>query len=476
MFVVTEMNNQQQLQEFCHLLNALMSIHNDQRKAAEEHYQRQCQAQPQLIVHLLLTIFTNHQENPVLRLFSAVLLRRALEQSITEWQPSACEELKTRLFQAWQQELNPKLSQKIAHVIAQISFKVEWEGLIPLVLQFASTHINGNNTNTVSRQHVVVNTNKLLEILSEYSPSDMTTHYQTIGEYLSQFFTSEISDVRMSCAKTVAACIACFEEDVARNAFKTVITPLLSILHGALQQGDEVDATNLIDHLVTVAQLQPMFFKQSFDAVTTAMLTIGSASPDQLECSTRTMALEMLVTLSEAAPAMARRSAGFIEKLVDMIMKIMLEVDEDETQWQQQSYLNDDFDEDCEVGDEAMERIATGLGGKSVSEIVLTRVQGYLSNNKEWKYRRAAVAAVCRLAEGSSKHFVKYLTSVIGFLTNCLQDPSVRVQYEAIQVSKILILFLSQPQMISFCLALAHTLSPNVFFGTDYWQICSGLY
>ncbi len=456
------MASQQQIQEFSQLLNALMSSNNEQRKAAEYHYHHQLEAQPQLIVHLLLTIITTHQENPVLRLFSAVLLRRALEHTIGDWPPSSTEELKTRLFQAWQNELDPKLSQKISHVLAQITFKVEWDGLIPSVVQLA------NNSAPQYRNSVTVNTNKLLEILSEYSPSDMTTHFQIIGEYLSQFFTSENQEVRMSCAKTVAACIACFEDDNARNAFKGVIQPLLSILHAALQQGDEVDATNLIDHLVTVAQLQPMFFKASFDPVTTAMLSVGNAH--DLECSTRTMALEMLVTLSEAAPAMARRSNGFIDRLVEMTMKLMLEVDDDEESWKCQSYANDDFDEDAEAGDEAMERIATGLGGKSVTEVVLTRVQQFLQK-PEWKYRRAAVAAVCRLAEGSTKFFTKYLSSVVSFLTTCLQDRSVRVQYEAIQVRILSFPFSSCTQVEALKYRLLGVLQQSSLKAVMTWLI-----
>jgi len=88
-------------------------------------------------------------------------------------------------------------------------------------------------------------------------------------------------------------------------------------------------------------------------------------------------------------------------------------------------------------GDEAIERIATGLGGKTISETVLSIAQAYSSDSR-WQFRRAAVAGMCRLAEGSTKHFKQFFSQAMAFLCAAVRDSSPRVQYEAIQAMQLL--------------------------------------
>lgn len=83
---------------------------------------------------------------------------------------------------------------------------------------------------------------------------------------------------------------------------------MITVLGNALTSGDELEATAIMEHLVTIAQQQPMFFKSTIDDVVSAMLTVASA--EGLEFSTRAMALELMVTLTETAPALARRCKG----------------------------------------------------------------------------------------------------------------------------------------------------------------------
>lgn len=142
-----------------------------------------------------------------------------------------------------------------------------------------------------------------------------------------------------------------------------------------------------------------------------------------------------MVTLTESAPALARRCEGFLPSLIPLAMSLMLEVEEEDTEWAAGKYSDEacDFDSHFSVGDEAIERVAAGIGGKAVSELVLGIVRSF-SGDSRWPQRRAAVAGVCRLAEGSTKHFQQYFPEALKFLSTLVQDPSPRVQYEAIQV------------------------------------------
>ena len=187
--------------------------------------------------------------------------------------------------------------------------------------------------------------------------------------------------------------------------------------------------------IINVAQEQPVFFKTSMDEVVQVMLTI--AESDKLEFSTRSLALEVLVTLAETAPALARRCAGFLTGLIPAVMTMMTFIEEEDSDWAHGRYSEEALgDEPFCAGDEAIERIAAGLGGKAISQMVLQLVQNYSSDLQHWPRRRAAVAAVCRLAEGSTKHFKQYFSQALAFLLAAAQDRSPRVQYEAIQVKK----------------------------------------
>lgn len=185
-----------------------------------------------------------------------------------------------------------------------------------------------------------------------------------------------------------------------------------------------------MEYLVSTAQMQPMFFKGAMDGVVAAMLQVASAA--SLEFSTRSMALELMVTLTETAPALARRCPGLVKGLVPLAFSLMLEVDESESEWVRGSYSEEPADENHAVGEEAIERAATGMGGKVIAPPVFEIVQQYAAH-MNWNYRRAAVAAVQRLVEGCSDVFKTYLQSAMQFLHASLSDASQRVRYQAIE-------------------------------------------
>ncbi len=69
-----------------------------------------------------------------------------------------------------------------------------------------------------------------------------------------------------------------------------------------------------------------------------------------------------------------------------------------------------------------------------VAGAVLALVEQF-SGRPEWTYRRAAVAAVSRLAEGCAQLFLKsYFEVSLQFLSRFIADSSAIVRFEALQV------------------------------------------
>lgn len=184
-----------------------------------------------------------------------------------------------------------------------------------------------------------------------------------------------------------------------------------------------------MEHLVSVAQDQPIFFRGHLDFVVAAMLQIAACT--SLDENTRNMALELIVTIAETAPALARKCNALVQGIIPVLFNIMLEMDGDEGEFVRTKYTNELPDENCAAGDSALERLAAGMGGRVLCQPILTHVQQFASNPKR-EYRRAAVAGLHRLAEGATKEFKAFLDQGIQFLTGALADPSSRVKYEAI--------------------------------------------
>jgi importin-5 len=410
------------MSDLSEVLQGLLVPNNEIRRRAEEYFQTIIAANPGQIMLNLAQISAATNVDFVIRTLSAVLLRRSIEKTLPSLSAEEQVPIKQIVFNAWSQESSIPMSNKFAHVIAQIATVTPWENFFHTIV------------NSSAPQRSVLH---LLEISTEYFPDALASNAEIIWSYLSTSLNSSTHDILVSAAKSTSACVAVITNDEVLKVYQTSLLPMLQILSNILARGDEQDATIMIDRLIEVAQFKPTFFKNTMDAVANAMLTIGNH--DDFEFSTRSAAMELLVTLCEAAPAMVRRTKGFVENLVELVLKLLLCVDDDEISFQKQNY-NEEIDEDAIDAGYALERIATGLGGKSVAEIILSRIQ-QLSASSDWRYRRAAIDALTRLAEGCSDYFAKYVSQAIIFLITSVQDVSVRVKYESLQVSCFSCLF-----------------------------------
>jgi hypothetical protein len=326
--------------------------------------------------------------------------------------------------------------------MAQSAAGGKWVDLISSIIQ----HANSNAPNASE----LVSLMQLIEIISEYCPDDILTHVHLLIDFLgARIHGSGAGDaidikLRIACAKAVGACMVSIDDDSARDLFKPAILPLMGVIEIALKAGEENEATSIMECLVSVIQSQPLLVKAVLEQLVAAMLAIGNAT--FLDFSTRTMAVEILLSLTEAAPALVRRSPTLIQGLVPLAMCMCLEVEETDAEWAAQPYVQDhaSSDDDCNhaVGESAIERAALGVGGKTVAPLVFSQVTLYASNTSDSRYRRAAVAAICRLAEGSAASFKPYLGNAIDFFASALRDTSPRVIYEAIQgIGQLVVLF-----------------------------------
>merc|ERR1719187_968245 len=90
--------------------------------------------------------------------------------------------------------------------------------------------------------------------------------------------------------------------------------------------------------------------------------------------------------------------------------------------------LEEDNESNAVVAESALDRLACGLGGKSIFPHILTMTPTMLQH-QDWKYRHAALMAISAAGEGCHKQMEPYLAQVMDGVMNFIQDPHPRVRF-----------------------------------------------
>lgn len=137
--------------------------------------------------------------------------------------------------------------------------------------------------------------------------------------------------------------------------------------------------------LIDLAETTPKFLRGQLDNI--MQLCMNVFSNEEMPDSWRHMALEVLITLTETAPAMVRKVGGkYIASLVSLILEMMTDLDEDEKWSFSDEIIEEDNDSNNVVAESALDRLACGLGGKTILPLIVQNIPTML-NNSNWKYR-----------------------------------------------------------------------------------------
>lgn len=323
------------------LLYSLMSKDNVSRREAEAALQSQIEQTFLNTVQQLVSVFSNLSNDLVLRSFAGILIRSSIEKHSSKFTLDSLNQFRNILLNVWANETNHIIFHRLSHILAQISFISKWNELIPGLIY------NCQESNDLNAIHLL----QLIEIITDYSPESIQVNLNSLGGFLGKHITNTADDkIQIVCARATCACIVCLVDEAHRNSFRSALAPIMNVLSNCLSSGNEVDATSIIDHLVTVANIQPVFFKGSVDNIIGAMISIANSTG--LEFTTRTIAIELVVTLAETAPALARRCEGLAPGLCPIAFTIMLEREETEIEWMNDKYSDEPVDGDFTAGEE----------------------------------------------------------------------------------------------------------------------------
>ncbi|KII95405.1 hypothetical protein PLICRDRAFT_86789 [Plicaturopsis crispa FD-325 SS-3] len=159
-----------------------------------------------------------------------------------------------------------------------------------------------------------------------------------------------------------------------------------------------------------------------------------TAEADEERDEVRKAALEFMLSLSEARPAMVRKTDGWVPALVRGCLEGMGELSDDNLDvWLEADPAEDPTDDTYpHVYEQSLDRLACALGGKSVLPPAFQYIPSMLASY-DWRLRHAGLMAIAAIAEGTSKVMQGELGKVVELVTPAFADPHPRVRHAACQ-------------------------------------------
>lgn len=333
--------------------------------------------------------------------------------------------MRQQVLLAVQQPVVSTLRRKICEVVAEVArYLVDDDGnnQWPDLLQFLFQCVNSQS---VELQESAL---RIFAAVPSVFGNQENQYLAMIKQMLHQSIQpGVIEDVRVQAVRAIGAFILAHEKDSSiLKAFADMLPQIIEVIGASIKEEDD---QTLLKLLVELAENCPKFLRANLENV--FEMCIKVFNDDDVEDSWRHLALEVMVSLAENAPAMVRNKAEkYVIVLIPMILQMMTDLEEDETWATDDDDGDDDTNDNNIIAESALDRLACGLGGKSVLPHIISTLPAMLMH-EDWKQRYAALMAVSAIGEGCHKQMEAMLDDVMRGVIGFLADPHPRVRYAA---------------------------------------------
>ncbi|XP_060518606.1 importin-5 [Cylas formicarius] len=420
-------------EQFYQILSTLLSTDNNIRVQAEEAYSNL--PIESKVSHLLGAIH-NASLGDDARQMSAVLLRRVFSNDFAEFYPKLPPEsqaqLKEQVLLGVQQVQTEQLRHKVCEVVAEVARNLideEGNNQWPEFLQFLF-HC-ANDSNPVLKEAAL----QMFTSVPGIFGNQQNNYLDLIKHMLLQSLQpSEAYEVRFQAVRAVGAFIVVNDKETQiLKHFSDLLGPMLMVIAENIQQQED---DTLLKVLIDLAENTPKFLRPQLLGIYDICISLFNET-SALD-SWRTLALEVMVTLAEVAPAMVRKHAArYMEQLVPLILQFMADLEEEEGWAESDELLDEDNDCNNVVAEAALDRLACGLGGKVILPLVTANIPQMLAS-PDWKQRHAALMAISAIGEGCLKQMEPMLPQIMDGVPGVMEgvvryfhDPHPRVRYAA---------------------------------------------
>ncbi|BFZ56430.1 importin subunit beta-3 [Savitreella phatthalungensis] len=410
------------------LLSALTSVDNNVRTQAEKSLNEEWIAQRPDVLLVGLAEQAGAAQQVALRSFSAVLLRRIApkdspsntgDRDDTVWDSCSGEaqaRIKALVIDAFGKENESTVRHKLADLIAELvqSTNEPWPEAVQALFTCAQSA-------QPSYRESVFRVFGVAPDMLEDAGADLNALFRTGLE-------DPAKEVRLAAVQAFTMFLT-GTDDARRNALAPLIPALLNVLPPMLAEKDSEGLTFAFNALNELVEMYPKMFSAIFNS----MVNFGIAvlKDKTIEDSARQAALECLVIFAEGAPGMCRKDPNYASELVVECLALLTDLgDDDEVQeWLDAEDIDaDESDANHVVGEQALDRLARKLGGKTLLPPAFTWLPKLISS-QNWRERHAALMALSCIAEGCEKIMRAELDKVLQLVLPALADPHPRVRW-----------------------------------------------
>ncbi|KAI3865039.1 hypothetical protein MKX03_012193 [Papaver bracteatum] len=414
------------------LVSHLMAAGNEQRSQAETLFNLCKQNHPDAFSLKLAHVLQNSSHVEI-RGMSAILLRKQLTRDDSYLWPrlsqSTQSAIKSQLLICVQMEEAKQISKKLCDTVSELAAGIlpenKWPELLPFMFQCVTS-----NTPRLQESSLL-----MFAQLSQYIGETLIPHIDTLHSVFLQCLASSSNpDVRIAALGASINFVQCLTSLADRDKFQDLLPVMMKTLTEALNSGQEATAQEALELLIELAETEPKFLRRQLVDVVGSMLQIAEA--ESLEEGTRHLAIEFVVTLAEArerAPGMMRKLPQFISRLFAILMKLLLDIEDDPLWYNADNEDDEDAGETSNFGvaQECLDRLSMALGGNTIVPVASELLPVFLAA-PEWQKHHAALIALAQIAEGCSKVMIRTLEQVVNMILNSFQDPHPRVRWAAI--------------------------------------------
>lgn len=402
---------------FEYLIRRLMSPDNDERSMAESLYNACRENHPDALVSKLAHLLLSSVDNGY-RGMAAVLLRKLLTSTVFDSSSSSPSSdastsyvwprlsmdtqaaVKSMLIASVQKEDVKSISKKLCDTVSELASNLlsenGWPELMPFMFQ------------SVTSESSKLQESALL-IFSQLAPHVRDTLYSHLSSLHDVFLASltgpkSTPDVRIAALSAAINLIQCLSVPSERDLFQDLLPAMMQSLNEILQSGLQATAQDALELLIELAMSEPRFLRKQLAEVVNSMLQIAEA--DGLEDATKHLAVEFIITLAEArdrAPGMMRRLPQFVGRLFAVLMKMLLDLNDD-PKWHSAELEFEDAGETSKycVAQECLDRLSISMGGNTILPVASELLPMFF-DAPEWQKHHAALITLSQIAEGCSK-------------------------------------------------------------------------
>eukprot|EP01084_Bolivina_argentea_P062930 114995_1 len=430
------------------VLDGLTNNDNSIRKAAEAEWNKLRLNSPDPLAEAMCLLISSSSTTPEhLRAMSSVLLRSLFGLRSGFWaslSPPVQSAVRHALLVVVASEPAAHVRSKLSHTVGQLASISAREGqLWPELLPVAKTLCDSNDPSYLESGLI------LLDRLAEYAPSLLKPHVEgLITVFLMGMSSCRSLSVRVAALKATCSYIHDLGDSTElQQCAQALVGAMLEVVQITLSSGEEDVTREALSALNTIAERQPKILIGSLEAVAGLMLSMTKS--DQLDPSTRQLALEFLVTLCERSSHTIKNRGWFIiQSMIPLMLDLLAESDDDEpgeaaawmtgtdhSSMQQYSAVggmgggDEDDDNVREFAAAALDRCAMALGGDGILMVAAPIVSTF-ADSTEWRRRRAALQGLAMLGEGCKEEMLGHLPTIIPPILKFSRDPHPQVRYQ----------------------------------------------